>query len=375
MHIGIVRETKRHEYRVGCTPAAVKAYLSHGHTVLVESGAGQGAGFSDSEYIDAGARVEADRRRVFGESEMIVKVKEPQPDEYDLLGKGQILFTYLHLAIDRGLAKELLNRKVTGVAYETIETDDGCLPLLRPMSEIAGRLAVQEGAKYLERPVGGRGVLLGGVPGVERGRIGILGGGVVGKNAAKMALGIGAQVTVLDISADRLIYLDDIFQGRATTLHSSTEHIEKVIAESDLLIGAVLIPGAKAPKLVKHEDLRRMKPGAVIVDVAIDQGGCFETSRPTTHDEPTFVVDEIIHYCVANMPGAVSRTSTIALTTATLNSGLLIADKGLEEACAISRPLSRGVNTYDGKITYRAVAEAFDMEYVPLNSILVPSRK
>jgi alanine dehydrogenase len=344
--------------------------VAGGHTVLVQKDAGIEAGFDDHEYERVGARIVTSPREILDRADMIVKVKEPQPEEYDLFHEDQILYTYLHLAADRQLTEAMMERGVKGVAYETMETNAGSLPLLRPMSEIAGRMSIQEGAKYLERPFGGRGVLLGGVPGTEKGRVAILGGGVVGTNAAKMAVGLGAQVTVLDINIDRLEYLDDIFQGRITTLYSSAAHLEQVIEESDLIIGAVLIHGAKAPRMISRDDLKTMKRGSVIVDVAVDQGGCIETTHPTTHDEPIFVVDEVVHYCVANMPGAVSRTATLALTTATLPYGLEIANLGLEAACEKSAVIARGVNTYAGKLTYRAVAEAFDMTYTPLDTLV-----
>jgi alanine dehydrogenase len=370
MKVGSVREIKRHEYRVGLTPANAKAYVAAGHTVLIEKGAGVNAGFEDSEYEAAGVRLVSDRKEVFDTCDMIVKVKEPQPDEFDLFKEGQILYTYLHLAAEEELTKAMKERKIKGVAYETIETPDGQLPLLKPMSEIAGRLSVQEGAKFLERPFGGRGVLLGGVPGVERGKVAILGGGVVGTNAAKMAIGLGAEVTILDVNVNRLEYLDDIFGGRVTTLYSNQGNIDKVLDESDLLIGAVLIPGAKAPCLVCRDDLKKMKKGSVIVDVAVDQGGCIETTKPTTHDEPTFTIEDVVHYCVANMPGAVARTSTMALTSATLRYGLEIANKGLESAAKENNALKMGINLYNGKLTYKAVAEAFGMDYTPVDKVL-----
>lgn len=363
MIIGTCKEIKSHEYRVGLTPDCVRAYVAHGHRVLVESGAGASTGFDDEQYRNAGAEVLADKDEVFSLADMIVKVKEPLPEEYSFFKAGQILYTYLHLAASRELTEELMRLKVKGVAYETIETENGGLPCLKPMSEIAGRLSIQEGAKYLEKAFGGRGVLLGGVPGVERGKIAIIGGGVVGTNACKMAVGIGADVTILDINADRLAYLDDIFSTHITTLYSTETNIQKVLTESDLVIGAVLLPGAKAPNLVKREHLKLMKEGAVIVDVAIDQGGCVETARPTTHDDPVFVVDGVVHYCVANMPGAVALSSTRALTSTTLPYGLLIADKGLEEAAAESLPLKLGINIYDGMCTYTEVAETFGLEY------------
>ncbi|MCF7914806.1 MAG: alanine dehydrogenase [Spirochaetaceae bacterium] len=370
MKVGSVKEIKRHEYRVGLTPANAKAYMAAGHSVLLEKGAGINAGFEDSEYEAAGVELVGDRKEVFDRSDMIVKVKEPQPEEFDLFKEGQILYTYLHLAAEEELTKALRDRKIKGIAYETIETANGQLPLLKPMSEIAGRLSVQEGAKFLERPFGGRGVLLGGVPGVERGKVAILGGGVVGTNAAKMAVGLGAEVTVLDVNVNRLEYLDDIFGGRISTLYSNQGNIDKVLEESDLLVGAVLIPGAKAPHLIKKEDLKKMKKGSVIVDVAVDQGGCIETTKPTTHDEPTFAVHDVVHYCVANMPGAVARTSTMALTNVTLSYGLQIADKGLEAAAKENESLKLGINLYNGKLTYKAVAEAFGMDYTAVDEAI-----
>lgn len=370
MKIGCVTEIKKHEYRVGLTPQCVSAYVSRGHSVAIQAGAGAGAGFADEDYVRAGAAIEKDAAKVFAGSEMIVKVKEPQPSEYGLLREGQILFTYLHLAADEQQTKALLDRKVTGIAYETIRYEDGTLPCLKPMSEIAGRLSVQEGAKYLERPFGGRGVLLGGVPGVPRGKIAILGGGVVGMNAAKMAQGLGADVTVLDIHANRLAYIDDIFRGSVQTLYSTEGNIRMVLAQSDLVIGAVLIPGARAPRLIRREHLALMKKRSVIVDVAVDQGGCVETTRPTTHDDPVFEVDGIVHYCVANMPGAVALTSTIALTSSTLYYGLKIADKGAEAACRSHADLKLGVNVYGGKCTCKEVAEAFGLPFHNADSVL-----
>lgn len=370
MKVGTVKEIKKHEYRVGLTPSCVKAYTSAGHTVFVQKDAGINAGFENEEYEKAGATLVNDQKEVFDKSEMIVKVKEPQPEEYELFREGQVLYTYLHLAADRSLTESLMKTKIKGIAYETIETPDGQLPLLKPMSEIAGRLSIQEGAKFLERPFGGRGVLLGGVPGVVKGKVGIIGGGVVGTHAAKMAVGLGAEVTVLDININRLNYLDDIFGGRIQTLYSSAANLEMVLEESDLLVGAVLIPGAKAPHLISKDDLKRMKKGSVIVDVAVDQGGCIETTKPTTHDEPTFVVNDVVHYCVANMPGAVARTSTIALTTATLPYGLQIANKGLEKAARENKALALGINLYNGKLTCSAVAEAFNMGCTQMDDLL-----
>jgi alanine dehydrogenase len=370
MKIGCVKEIKRHEYRVGMTPHCVKAYVDHGHQVMIQAGAGADAGFEDAEYAKAGAKVEQDRKKIFAASDMIIKVKEPQSEEYELLREGQILFTYLHLAADREQTDALLARKVSGVAYETIRLPDGTLPCLKPMSEIAGRLAVQEGAKYLEKPFGGRGVLLGGVPGVQRGKVAILGGGVVGTNAAKVAVGFGAAVTILDVNPNRLAYLDDIFRGELATLYATEKNIETVVAESDLVIGAVLIPGTQTPRLIRREHLGLMKKRSVIVDVSVDQGGCVETTHPTTHDDPTFEVDGIVHYCVANMPGAVALTSTLALTSTTLPYGLKIADLGLEEALRRNPDLKQGLNVYAGKVAYPGVAAAFGLAYASPDTLL-----
>jgi alanine dehydrogenase len=366
MKIAVAKEIKTHEYRVGMTPSGVEAFVARGHAVSVQCGAGEGAGFADADYAKAGARVETDTRRLFDEADMIVKVKEPLPEEYDLFHEGQVLFTYLHLAADKPQAEALLARNVTAIAYETVQLDDGALPLLTPMSEIAGRLAVQEGAKYLEKPFGGRGVLLGGVPGVRRGKVAILGGGVVGLNAAKIAVGMGADVVILDVSQKRLAYLSDIFGNSLQTLFSTRANIVEALRDSDVLIGAVLVAGATAPRLVTRRDLGLMKPGAVIVDVAIDQGGCIETSRPTTHDQPTYKVDGIVHYCVANMPGAVALTSTLALTNQTLLYGLELADSGFDRAVRTTRALRHGVNLHDGRVTHRAVAESLGLPYTDL---------
>lgn len=367
MKIGTVREIKNQEYRVGLTPSCVHSYVGRGHEVLVQKGAGDEAGFPDEDYRRVGATLVDQAEDIWSEAEMIVKVKEPLPAEYELMQPGQILYTYLHLAASRELTDILLERRINSVAYETIETDAGALPCLKPMSEIAGRLSIQEGAKYLEKTFGGRGVLLGGVPGVPRGKISIIGGGIVGTNACKIAVGMGADVTILDISHDRLSYLDDIFSTHITTLYSTDSNIEKVVAESDVVIGAVLIPGARAPKLVTCDHLKLMKRGAVVVDVAVDQGGCFESTRPTTHEDPVFVVDDVVHYCVANMPGAVALSSTRALTSTTLQYGLQLAQHGLEEAARRSPELARGVNTYDGQCTYQGVADAFGLDFTPLD--------
>lgn len=370
MVVGTVREIKRHEYRIGLTPQCVQAYIGRGHNVLVEKDAGLGAGFTNEEYLEAGAKLMDSAKEVFDAADMIVKVKEPQPAEIDMLREDQILYTYLHLAADETQTRGLMKKGVKAIAYETIEPQRGLLPCLKPMSEIAGRLSAQEGAKYLEKPFGGRGVLLGGVPGVARGKVAILGGGVVGTNAAQIAMGMGAEVTILDINAGRLEELDQLYHGQLSTLYSTQANIDKVLEESDLIIGAVLIPGAKAPRLIRREDLSKMKTGALLVDVAIDQGGCFETSKPTTHDDPVYTVDEIQHYCVANMPGAVSRTSTLALTSTTLSYGLAIAGKGVEKACKEDNALKLGLNLYKGKITYKGVADAFGLEYTEPDGIL-----
>ena len=366
MTIGVPKEIKRHEYRVGMTPSSAAAYVRAGHSVFIEHGAGQGAGYEDGEYAAAGATILSGAAEVFRSADMIVKVKEPLPDEYALFRKGQILFTYLHLAADKRLAQMLLDRMVDTVAYETIELPDRSLPCLTPMSEIAGRLAVQEGAKYLEKEYGGRGILIGGVPGVQRGRVSILGGGVVGTNAAKIAVGMGAQVTVLDISARRLAYLDDIFGSSLTTLYATEANVDQALRESDIVIGAVLVTGETAPKLITRRQLATMQPGAVIVDVAIDQGGCAETSRPTTHDDPIYIVDGIVHYCVANMPGAVARTSTIALTSSTLPYGLEIGKSGVEGAAKSNTAIRKGINTYKGACVHPGVARSCNLAYTEL---------
>lgn len=370
MKVGCVKEIKKHEYRVGMTPENVWAYRGRGHQVAIESGAGLGSGFTDAEYAAMGAGILDTPEELWASADMIVKVKEPLAEEYGRMRSGQILYTYLHLAADRPLTEALLGNKVKAVAYETIRDAGGGLPLLKPMSEVAGRLSVQEGAKYLERPMGGLGVLLGGVPGVPRAKVVIIGGGVVGTNACKMAVGLGADVTILDKSLERLTYLDDLFGSRVQTLYSQDATIERELYAADLVIGSVLIPGAAAPKLIKRKYLPGMKTGSVIVDVAVDQGGCCETTRATYHDDPVFVVDGVVHYCVANMPGAVSRTSTIALTNATLAYGLEIADNGLEKAVRRSSGLLPGVNCYDGRLTCKEVAESLGMEYTDVEGLL-----
>jgi alanine dehydrogenase len=362
MTIGIPKEVKRHEYRVAATPGAVQALVSRGHRVYVETGAGEGSSFSDDDYRAKGASVVASAEEAWAQ-QLVLKVKEPIEAEYGYLRQGLLLFTYLHLAADRALTEALLEAGTTAVAYETVQLDNGALPLLTPMSEVAGRMAPQVGAYHLERFLGGRGLLLGGVPGVQAGEVVILGGGVVGINAAKIALGLGARVTILDISHSRLQYLDDIFAGRVQTLASNPGNIADVVQQADLLIGAVLIPGAKAPRLVTREMLATMKRGSVIVDVAVDQGGCVETIRPTTHDEPTYVVDGVVHYGVANMPGAVPHTSTTALSNQTLPYAIKLADQGLA-ALESDKALLKGLNTHQGALTCKAVGEAFGMETV-----------
>lgn len=370
MIIGVPREIKRHEYRVGMTPHCAKSYVSHGHTVYIETSAGNGSGYTDEEYEAAGATILPSAEAVYETADMVVKVKEPLPAEYELMRPDQIMYTYLHLAANSELLQVLMSRRVQSVAYETIQLADGSLPCLTPMSEIAGRLSVQEGAKYLEKAFGGRGILLGGVPGVPRGNVAILGGGVVGTNACKIAVGIGANVTILDVNPRRLAYLDDIFGSSITTLYATESNIEHVLRESDIVIGAVLLPGESTPKLVRREHLATMKPGAVLVDVAIDQGGFAETSRPTTHDDPIFIIDDVVHYCVANMPGAVARSSTIALTSVTLKYGLAIADTGLLPACEADRALALGVNVYEGACVQPGVARSCGVElatFAPLD--------
>ena len=370
MIIGLPKEIKSFEFRVGLVPSNVSDYVAAGHTVLVEAGAGLGSGFADQEYIDAGAEILENAADVWAKADMIVKVKEPLECEYKYFREGLIIYTYLHLADNKPLTDAMLKAKVNGVAYETIIGRTGNLPCLAPMSHIAGRLSIQEGAKYLEKTFGGRGVLLAGVPGVACGNVVVLGGGNVGANACKMAVGMGANVTVLDLNLARLEYLDDIFQKQVTTLYASRGNVLEAIKTADLVVGAVLVPGAVAPKLIRKEDLKLMKKGAVIVDVAIDQGGNAETSHATTHDDPIYEVDGIIHYCVANMPGAVSRTSTQALANATLPYGLKLASKGVEAACKEDKGLMAGLNCYDGKITFAGVAEAFGMEYVAPETLI-----
>lgn len=364
MIIGVPKEIKNHEYRVGMIPASVRELVSHGHQVYVETNAGSGIGFSDDDYIAVGASILPTTADVFAKAEMIVKVKEPQAIERAMLKEGQILFTYLHLAPDFPQTEELIKSKAVCIAYETVTDNMGRLPLLAPMSEVAGRMSIQAGAQTLEKSRGGSGLLLGGVPGVAPAKVVVLGGGVVGANAARMAIGLRADVTILDRNIDTLRKLDEEFQGRANVVYSTADAIEKYVLEADLVIGAVLISGAAAPKLVTQQHIKRMKPGSAIVDVAIDQGGCFETSHPTTHAEPTYIVDDVVHYCVANMPGAVARTSTFALNNATLPYIVKLANKGYQKALLEDAGFLKGLNVIHGKVTYKEVAENFGLDYV-----------
>ncbi|MDR7314063.1 alanine dehydrogenase [Brevibacillus nitrificans] len=371
MIIGVPKEIKNNENRVGLTPAGVSSYKQAGHRVLVEMHAGLGSGFGDEDYLAAGAEIFEKAVDVWNHADMICKVKEPLPDEYPYFRENQILFTYLHLAPEKELTKQLMDKKIVAIAYETIQTDDRALPLLMPMSEVAGRMSVQIGAQFLEKPHGGKGILLGGVPGVPPGKVVIVGGGIVGTNAAKMAIGLGADVTILDINANRLRELDDTFQGRLHTLTSNHYNLAEAVKHADLLIGAVLIPGARAPRLVTEEMVKSMSPGSVIVDVAIDQGGSIETvDRISTHSDPTYVKHGVVHYSVANMPGAVPRTSTIALSNVTLPYGLLLANKGYRAAISQHRALARGVNVINGHIVYEAVAKSLQLPYTPLDDVL-----
>jgi len=362
MKIGVPKEIKNHEYRVGLTPSSARELISHGHQVLVETNAGAAIGFDDAEYQAAGAEIADKPETVFAKADMIVKVKEPQPNECRMLREGQILFTYLHLAPDPEQARLLMESGASCIAYETVTDNNGGLPLLAPMSEVAGRLSIQAAAHHLEKARGGSGVLLGGVPGVEPAKVVVIGGGVVGINAAQMAVGMGADVTILDKSLNRLRELSEIFGSRLKTVYSTVDSISKLAETADVIIGGVLIPGAAAPKLITKEHLKTMKTGSVIVDVAIDQGGCFETSKATTHDNPSFVVDGVVHYCVANMPGAVARTSTQALNNATLPFAINLANKGLKQALADDAHLANGLNVYQGEITNGPVAEALGYE-------------
>jgi alanine dehydrogenase len=370
MIVGVPKEIKNHEYRVGLTPPSVRELSSRGHQVLVQKNAGVEIGLSDEQYVAAGATMVDSAREIFARAEMIVKVKEPQPGECAMLGEGQILYTYLHLAPDPAQTAALVRSGAVCIAYETITGPGGGLPLLAPMSEVAGRMAIQAGAAHLEKSKGGMGLLLGGVPGVAAGHIVIIGAGVVGTNAMQMAVGTGARVTVLDKSIDRLRQLDLVYGNRISTLYSNAQSIEEAVLSADLVIGGVLVPGAAAPKLVSRDMIARMKPGAVVVDVAIDQGGCFETSHATTHADPTFIVDGVVHYCVANMPGAVARTSTFALNNATIGHAVALAGKGWQQAMRDDPHLRNGLNVCQGKITYAAVAQALGYDYVSADSLL-----
>ena len=370
MIIGVPKEIKTNENRVALVPAGAEAFVTRGHTVYIEKGAGIGSGFPDEAYVAAGAKILPTADEVWAKAEMIMKVKEPIAVEWPRMRAGQVIYTYFHFAAAEELTRAVIASKAIAVAYETVQLPHGELPLLTPMSEVAGRMAVQEGAKYLEKVFGGSGVLLGGVPGVPPAEVAIIGGGVVGINAAKMAAGMGARVTILDVSLERLRYLDDVLPANVTTLYSNRHNILDAIRRADLVVGAVLLPGAKAPHLVKREDLKLMKPGSVIVDVAVDQGGCVETIKPTTHENPTYFVDGILHYAVANMPGGVPRTSTLALTNATLSYGLRLARDGWKKACKDDLALKLGLNVVEGKVVYPGVAEAFNLPLVPVDSVL-----
>ena len=370
MKIGVPKEIKNNENRVALTPAGVSALVNRGHIVYVQKTAGEGSGFSDAEYRKAGAKMKNDIESTYKVAEMIVKVKEPIKSEYALIKEDQLVFTYFHFASHLPLTKAMIKSKAICLAYETVELPDRSLPLLIPMSEVAGRMSIQQGAKYLEKPEKGRGVLLGGVPGVPPGKVMILGGGIVGTQAAKMAAGLGAQVTILDINLNRLRHLSDIMPANVTTLYSNEYNIRKLIKESDLIIGAVLIPGAKAPNLISKAMLKDMRPGTVVVDVAVDQGGCIETCKPTTHADPTFIIEDVVHYCVANMPGAVPSTSTLALTNATLQYAIQLADKGWKRACKENAALAKGLNIVKGKVVYKGVADAFNLKHESVDSLL-----
>ncbi len=370
MIIGVPKEIKTHENRVSLLPGGVLQMKRNGHEVLVQKGAGLGSGFTDEMYEERGATIVADADDVWAQADMIMKVKEPIKEEYPRMREGQIIFTYFHFAASRELTEAVKKSKCIAIAYETVEKADGSLPLLIPMSEVAGRMASQEGAKYLEKPTGGRGVLMGGIPGVPPANVMVLGGGIVGVNAAKIAAGMGANTTILDINIPRLRYLDDVMPKNVRTLFSTEGNIRNLLPETDLVIGAVLIPGAKAPSLIQKDMLSLMRPGTVMVDVAIDQGGCFETSKATTHDDPIYEIEDVVHYCVANMPGAVPYTSTIGLTNVTLPYAVQIANKGWEEALNDDPELKLGLNIVDGKVVYEYVADAFDMEYTPIDQVL-----
>ncbi len=370
MIIGVPKEIKSNENRVAITPGGVIELAKRGHDVFIQNGAGDDSGFGNDQYIQAGAKILSSIEEVYEKAEMIIKVKEPIEPEYNLIKKDQLLFTYFHFASSRPLTDAMIQREAVCLAYETVEKTDRSLPLLIPMSEVAGRMAIQEGAKYLEKPQKGRGILLGGVPGVRPAKVLILGGGIVGTNAAKMASGMGADVTIMDINLPRLRYLEDIMPANVSTFMSSEYNIRELISTHDLIIGAVLIPGAKAPHLVTRDMLKDMKAGTVLVDVAVDQGGCIETCKPTTHDNPTFIIDDVVHYCVANMPGAVPYTSTLALTNATLPYVIQLANKGWKQACIENEELKKGLNIVGGKVVYQGVADAFELEYTEVKEFL-----
>jgi alanine dehydrogenase len=370
MIIGVPKEIKNNENRVALTPAGTQELVKRGHTVYVENSAGVGSGFSDEEYLKAGAKILKTAGEVFSTAEMIMKVKEPIEQEYKLIKKEQLVFTYFHFASYEPLTKAMINSGAVCLAYETVERIDGSLPLLIPMSEVAGRMAIQEGAKYLEKPLKGRGILLGGVPGVKPAKVLILGGGVVGTNAAKIAAGMGADVTIADVNLNRLRYLDDVMPKNVHTVVSNEYTIRELIKDHDLIVGAVLIPGAKAPKLITRDMLKAMRPGTVLVDVAVDQGGCIETCTPTTHENPTFIIDDVVHYCVANMPGAVPYTSTLALTNATLPYAIRLANQGWQKACQESNELRNGLNIMFGEVVYKGVADAFNLPYTDVKKFL-----
>ena len=373
MLVGVPKEIKTHEYRVGMAPASVRELCHHGHDVIVETQAGAGIGYDDDSYRKAGARIADDAAAVFEAAEMIVKVKEPQPQEYDQLREGQILFTYLHLAADKEQTLGLMKSGCIAIAYETVTGEHRRLPLLAPMSEVAGRMSIQVGAHYLEKEPGGRGVLLGGVPGVPSADVCIIGGGVSGVNAARMAMGLEAEVTVLEKSIARLDELDMLFGGKLNTRYSTIDAIDRYVTNADLVVGSVLVPGAAAPKLVTEEMIKGMRPGAVVVDISIDQGGCFETSRPTSHDDPIYKVHDVVHYCVTNMPGAVARTATQALNNATLPFVLQLADRGYRDALLETPGFLPGLNVFQGQVTYEAVARDLDLDYVPADDVLEPA--
>lgn len=370
MKIGVPKEIKAQEARVALTPGGVIDFIKKGHTVYLQTNAGINSGFYDSDYIAAGAEILPDIASVYMKSDMIIKVKEPIQEEYALIRENQLLFTYFHFASNETLTKAMIEKKAICLAYETVELHDGSLPLLIPMSEVAGRMSIQEGAKYLEKPSQGKGILLGGVPGVEPAKVMVLGGGIVGMQAARMAAGFGAKVTILDLNLNRLRYLSETMPANVTTLYSSEYNIRRLIKDTDLIIGAVLIPGAKAPKLITKEMLKEMQPGTVLVDVAVDQGGCFETTTATTHENPIFVIDGIVHYCVANMPGAVPMTSTIALTNATLPFAIQLATKGWKKACQDNPALQLGLNIIQGKVVYKGVSDAFNLPLTPIENLL-----